>query len=248
MANSCPRVVCALFIFISLLFETHWAFTQPIDNDNHLVVSGEATEDVPADQATLNVNLTYSDEKDVTLVYEQHKAAREKLVGLLNELKVSAKDLQMLQLIVRKERDFSMMGGGMGPPVEKFKSYQRVSIKFNDLKQYAQVQQRLVSDGFSDMTSTFSVSNQQEIELRLSDKAVARAKEKADRLAKAISRSVKRVIRIGDLEENEPISGMRINLNNPYAVNFNGDPMRPAANIPQTFRFSTVVKIVFEMN
>ena len=237
-----------LFIFIGLLFQIHGTFAQPVDNDNHLVVSGEATEDVPADQATLNVNLTYSDEKDVTLVYEQHKAAREKLMGLLTELKVPTKDLQVLQLIVRKERDFSMMGGGMGPPVEKFKSYQRVSIKFNDLKQYERVQQRLVSDGFSDATSTFSVSNQREIELRLSEQAVARAKEKADRLAKAISRSVKRVVRIGDMEESEPISGIRINLNNPYLANFNGDPMRPAANIPQTFRFSAVVKIVFEMN
>lgn len=240
------RVLGILFVFISLFFQSYGVLAQP--TDNHLIVLGDATEEVSADQATLSINLTYSDEKDVTLVYEQHKAARERLIGLLNELKVPAKDLQLFQLIVRKERDFSMGGGGMGQSIDKFKSYQRANIKFNDLKQYAQVQQRLASDGFMDIASSFSVSNQREIELRLSDQAVARAKEKADRLAKAIARSIKRIVRIGDLEESEPIGFMRINLNNPMMNNYNGDAMRPAASVPQTFRFSAVVKVVFEMN
>ena len=224
------RVISALFVFVGLLFQPYGTLAQT--TDNHLIVSGDATEEVSADQATLNVNLTYSDEKDITLVYEQHKAGRERLLGLLNELKVSAKDIQIFQLIVRKERDFSMGGGGMGQAAEKFKSYQRMTIKFNDLKQYAQVQQRLASDGFTDMGSAFSVSNQRDIELRLVDQAVARAKEKAERLAKAISRSIKRIVRIGDLEESEPVSSMRIILNNPYAANYGGDVTRPAATIP----------------
>ena len=238
------RVLNLLFVLISLSFSTSEVLAQA--TDNHLTVVGDATEEVPADQAALTVNLSYSDEKDITLVYEQHKVGRERLVGLLTELKVPAKDLQFYQLLVRKERDYSMGGGGMGQAVEKFKGYQRVSIKFNDLKQYAQVQQRLASDGFNDMSSVFSVSNQRDIELRLYDQAVARAKEKADHLAKAVSRTIKRIVRIGDVEETEPIGFMRANMTN---INtYNVDAMRPVATIPQTFRYSSVVKIVFEMN
>jgi uncharacterized protein YggE len=216
--------------------------------DNHLIVLGEAVEEVPADQAMLTVNLSYTDEKDITLVYEQHKGARERLVAMLTELKVPTKDLHILQLLVRKERDYSMGGGGMGQPTEKFKGYQRVSVKFDDLKRYADVQQHLASNGFTDLTAAFSVSKQREIELRLFDQAVANAKEKADRLAKAISRTVKRIVRIGEAEENESVGNVRTTVFNPYMNNYMADPMRPVATIQQTFRSAAIVKVVYELN
>ncbi|SOD81121.1 SIMPL domain-containing protein [Spirosoma fluviale] len=236
----------ALSLFFCLFLGSLGSSAQ--STDNHLTVLGDASEEVPADQATLNVNLSYSDEKDITLVYEQHKTGRERLMALLTELRVPAKDIQLLQLMVRKERDFSMGGGGMGQPVEKFKGYQRIAIKFDDLKRYAQVQQRLASDGFIDLSSVFSVSNQREIELRLSDLAIAKAKEKAERMAKAISRTIKRVVRIGDIEETEAIGYVRANQNNIYMNSYTMDVNRPVSTIAQQFRLTTSVKVVFEMN
>ncbi|MCX6215979.1 SIMPL domain-containing protein [Spirosoma sp.] len=240
------HIIKAGLLVVSLFLGLSTGIAQ--STDNHLTVLGDAFEEVAADQGTLSVNLTYSDEKDITLVYEQHKAGRERLAALLNELKVPTKDIQILQLMVRKERDFSMGGGGMGQPVEKFKGFQRVAIKFDDLKRYALVQQRLASDGFMDLFSSFSVSNQRDIELRLSDVAVTRAKEKAERMAKAASRTIKRIVRMGDIEETEAIGYIRTNQNNIYMNAYNMEVNRPVATISQTFRITASVKVVFEMN
>ncbi|WP_338867998.1 SIMPL domain-containing protein [Spirosoma sp. SC4-14] len=235
---------CLLFTLMAVLAQPRLGLAQ--STENHLTVTGKVTEEVPADEAVLTITLTHSDDKDITLVYEQNKAAREQLIGILTQLKVPSKDIQIYQVQVRKERDYSM-GPGMGQSSEKLKSYQRIAIHFSDLTRYGQVQQRLAADGFTDLSSTFSVSNPKDIELRLTELAVANAKEKADRLAKSFSRSIKRMVRIGDIEETEPI-GFMLN-NNPYLNTvYTMDPMRQAAIVPQTFRYTAVVKVVFELN
>ena len=83
------------------------------------------------------------------------------------------------------------------------------------------------------------------------DRALARAQEKAAQLAKATSRSVKRVVRISDVGENEGFYGYRdINRNNPVqsGVNYDGDIIRQMATIPQVFRYAAAVKVEFELN
>lgn len=210
--------------------------------NNHLTVLGEASEEVMADQAVLYINLSFSDEKDITIVYEQHKVARERVLAMLTEAKVPAKDIQTQQLLVRKERDFSM-----GPSlVEKFKGYQRVTIKFEDLKRYADIQQHLASNGFTDLATIFSVSKQRDIELRLFEQAVANAQTKADRLAKAASRSIKGIVRLGDTDENESLFPVRNTTLLPYMTNYSTD--RPVNMVQQTFRLNSLVKVVYELN
>ena len=136
----------------------------------------------------------------------------------------------------------------MGPPAEKFRGYQRVVVKFDDLKRFAIVQQHLSSNGFTDLNTVFSTSKQRETELKLYDQAVARAREKADRLAKAASRSVKRVVRIGDIDENEPMTMLRASMANQYMISYNQDPMRTGSANAQLLRISALVKVVFEMD
>lgn len=214
--------------------------------DNRILVLGDALEEVLANQVTLNVNLSYSDERDSKLAYAEHQQARQQLTALLNQLKVPAQDIRVLQLLSRKGRDYQR-----GQPGERFTTYQRVLINFNDLTQYAQVQQALTANGFTDLTATFSVSNQREIESRLLDKALARAQEKAAQLAKATSRTIERVVRISDVGENEGFYGYRdINRNNPVQnpINYDGDAIRQMAFTPQLFRYAAAVKVEFELN
>lgn len=61
----------------------------------------------------------------------------------------------------------------------------------------------MAASDFTDMTASFSVSNQRNIELRLLDKAFVHAQEKASQLAKAMRRSIKQVVRVSDVSENE---------------------------------------------
>lgn len=235
--------IAILAVSIGLALFTPPSLAQTIEN--RLVLFGDAVEEVSADQATLSINLTFSDERDMKLVYEEHKKARQQLTDLLNQLKVPAKDVRFSQLLTRRGRD-----NYRGQPGERATSYQRVLVKFTDLNQFGEVQQALTINGFTDLTATFSVSNQREIELRLMDKAVARAQEKANQSAKATSRTVRRILRISDVGENEGFYSYRDNFRNNQAqpgIGYDNDALRQMASIPQTFRFSAVVRVDFEL-
>ena len=214
--------------------------------ENRLVLFGDAAEEVPADQATLQVNLSFSDERDMKLVYEEHRKAGQQLTDLLRQVKVPTKDIRFSQLLTRRGRD-----NYRGQPGERATSYQRVLIKFTDLNQLEVVQQALTTGGFTDLTATFSVSNQREIELQLMDKAIARAQAKANQAARATSRTIKRIVRISDVGENEGFYSYRENFrgNLPQnQISYDNDALRQMAVVPQTFRFSAVVRVDFELN
>ncbi|MBC8156323.1 MAG: SIMPL domain-containing protein [Bacteroidetes bacterium] len=224
------------------LFLRHSASAQQADN--RLIAMGDATMEVMADQAIMSINLSYGDDKDASLVYELHQISQQKLAGILKDLNVAGKDIVYAQLLTRKERDYSAANGG--GPQDRIKSFQQVSVVINDMKQFAAVQRRLMSDGLTDISTVFKVSNQPELENQLLARAIGRAREKADLMAKAVSRTVKRVIRLGDAEESEAINSRNLFGGNP-ALN----PPRYAVPLNQTtqlVRLTTVVKMVVELD
>ncbi|MBO0936466.1 SIMPL domain-containing protein [Fibrella sp. HMF5335] len=230
-------------IFIGSLLTLSPLAAQP--TDQRIFVLGDATEEVLADQATLNLNLSFSDERDVNVAFEEHQQARQQLTTLLTQQRVANQDIQFLQLLSRKGRDYQR-----GQQGERFTTYQRVLIKFADLTRFNQVQQALASNGYTDMTASFSVSDQRAIELRLLDKALARAQEKATQLAKATSRTIKRVVRVSDVGENEGFYAYR-DLNratqSQTVVNYDDNGIRQMAITPQLFRYGAAVKVEFEL-
>ncbi|GHB86279.1 hypothetical protein GCM10007390_47210 [Persicitalea jodogahamensis] len=214
--------------------------------ENRIVLFGDAAQEVPADEATLQVNLSFSDERDIKPVYGEHEKARLQLVDLLEQSKIPLKDIQFSQLLTRRGRD-----SYRGQPGERFTSYQRAMIKFTDLDRLREVQQTLTTGGFTDLTATFSVSNQRQIELDLMEKAIGRAKEKASQAAKATSRTIKRIVRVSDVGENEGFYSYRENFraNLPQnQVSYDNDALRQMMTIPQVFRFSALVRVDFELN
>lgn len=227
-------------LFLSLFF-TGLANAQ--SGDNRLITLGDAAMDVLADQVILTVNLSYGDDKDASLVYELHQLNQQKLAGTLKDLKIADKDIAYTQLLTRKERDFSINSGG--GTQDRVKSFQQVIVTISDLKQFAAVQRRLVSDGFTDVVPGFRLSNQQEFENQLLLKAIGRAREKAELMAKAVSRTVKRVIRLGDAEESEVF-----NIRNLFGGNAAANQPRYTAPLNQTtqlIRLTTQVKLVVEL-
>ncbi|WP_198045009.1 SIMPL domain-containing protein [Spirosoma montaniterrae] len=217
--------------------------SQPVDN--RILVLGDAFEDVPANQVTLTVNLSFSDERDVKLAFQEHQQAQQRLTSLLNQQKIPAQNIRFLEPLGRKGQTY--LRGQAG---DRFTTYQRVLLKFNDLSQFNQAQQLLTANGFTDLSAVFSVSNQREVENRLLDKALARAQEKATQLAKATQRSIKRVVRISDTSENEGFYAYRdqnrLNAQqNP--VNYDNDAFRQMAMVTQVFRYAVAVKVEFEL-
>lgn len=220
------------------------ASAQPVDN--RILVLGDAIEEVAANQATLNVNITFNDERDSKLAYQEHQEAKQRLLTLLGQQKISAQNIRFLQLLGRKGQSYQR--GGLG---ERFTTYQRVMIQLDNLTSFEQVQQALTAAGFTDLVASFSVSNLREVETRLLDKALARAQEKATQLAKATGRLIKRVVRISDVGENEGFYGYRdFNRNSPSQnmVNYDNDPFRQMAQVPQLFRYAAAVKVEYELS
>lgn len=231
------------FFSLSALFFSFTTFAQTAEN--RMLILGDATEEVVANQATLSIGLVFSNEREMQPAYGEHEQARQKLTALLAELKVPTQDIRFLPLMSRKGRDFQR-----GQPGDRFTTYQRVLVKFNDLDQHFRVQQALTTNGFTDLTSTFAVSNQKEIENRLMDRALARAREKANQLAKATSRTVGRVVRVSDVSENESISYFRDPSrygNNPNPGYYDEDSFRRMAATQQIFRLGAALKVEFEL-
>lgn len=229
--------VCLLFWFCLLVS----APGRAQQADNRLITTGDAGLDVAADQVVMTINLSYSDDKDASLVYELHQLNQQKLAGILKEFKVADKDIMYGQLLTRKEREFVMVGG----PQDRIKSFQPVTVTINDMNRFAAVQRRLVADGFTDVLANFRVSNQKELENQLLLNAIGRAREKADLMAKAIARTVKRVVRLGDAEETESGSLRSLLVGNP-SIN----PPRYATPLNQTtqlIHLSSQVKLVVEL-
>ncbi len=212
---------------------------------NRITVLGDAYEEVTANEVTVLVELSYDDDKDAQVAYQEHQDALQQLTTLLEDSKVAKGNIRFLPLQSRKGQNFRQ-----GQPAQQFTTYQQVLIDFNDLGQYDQVQRLLMTSGFSDLMTDFSVSNEREIEMRLMDEALARAKEKASRLAKASSRSIKRIVSMSDVGESENLYGYReYSRRNPYqqAVNYENDPVRQMKISPRVFKFAAAVKVVYEL-
>ena len=236
--------ICGLGILLFISVAGASAFAQPLDN--RILVLGDAFEEVAVNQATLNVNLSYNDERDSKLAYQEHQEAKQRLISLLSQQRIPAQNIRFLQLLSRKGQNYQR-----GGPGERFTTYQRVIIQFNNLAPFEQAQQALTAAGFTDLSASFSVSNPREVETRLLDKALARALEKATQLAKATGRSIKRVVRVSDTSENEGFYGYReVNRNGPSqnAVSYDNDSFRQMALVPQLFRYAAAVKVEYELS
>ncbi len=79
---------------LALLLISVVAFAQKVTPDNHIVVIGQASIDVPADQVRFNVNLISSDSSSIDKVYQEHQEQENKMVKLLKELQIPASDIR----------------------------------------------------------------------------------------------------------------------------------------------------------
>lgn len=165
--------------------------------DNRIVVLGEARIELPADQAIFHVELSATHPSDINKVYQQHKTQEAKLVQLLKELNIPAKNISYSLMSVDKSRDYETKEWTVT-------SSQRISFHIDSLKQYTFIQTRLIQEGFSEMNSEFTSSRKNSLEKPLLEQAVKAATEKATILAAAAGRQIKRVVKVADTEETDP--------------------------------------------
>ncbi len=236
----------ALLLHIGSFAQTPAVLPSP---DNRIVLLGEATLNLPADRVVLTVNLTARDSLTVQRAYDKHKRLETKLVQFLKQAALPDSAVRYQLFNVRQEMEYT------GPGRRQVGAYitnQQVTLTLTNVKQYAEFLVKLIGAGFTDVNAGFTASKADDFQGKLLENAVAAARRKAEVLASASNRRIKRVSKVMDTEETDPVFGQAVRPMFAAAeANFKrgaGDATsNDLTNIPQTIRLATQVKVVFEL-
>jgi uncharacterized protein len=243
-----------LFAFVMLfgLSTMTQAQTQTTTPDlpiNRVVVLGDATLELPADQVRVQVNLRFTDPTDAKKAYEGHRAAEKRLVQLLKDFKIDDKDIVYSLLNVHKNVD---LYGPDGRRREEVATDQQIIFKLNDLKRYPELQLTLIGGGFNNFSASFSSTKEDDNKNKVLEKAIEVARGKAETMAKASGRTLGGVLSVRDTEETDPALGRRY----PVATAFATESLRAGKSaadsgnlfeFPQKIVIPAQVKVTFEL-
>ncbi len=111
------------------------------------------------------------------------------------------------------------------------------------------MQSKLIKGGFTSFRSDFTASEIEKYRTEGIEKAVASARSKAEVMAKAANRQIKRVVKVADTEDNDP--GFRNFRQSDGPLNeivVRGQSvMANLMEFPQTIAVQAQVKVVFEL-
>lgn len=181
-----------LVSLILLLFATVNIVAQ-----NTITVDATGEVAVPADLVQLQINIRVTDETPAG-VFEEHKRQEEFLAGLIREHGLDDENLrfQPMNIGARQTRDG-----------REYQSHQTVNLKLEDFTLFEEIQVLLIENGFENFSGRFNSTEMDSGENEALDLAIASAKDKAERIAanigkslgevKSIEHTVQRVFRDG---------------------------------------------------
>lgn len=223
-------------LIITFLFLANVVSGQIIAPDNRIIVLGEASIEMPADQVTFSIRLVSTDSLSLDHVYDKHQKLEANIHNLLNELKIPSKNISFSLLSVSKEYNYETKE-------EYFMASQHVTFTLDSVKLVPKIQTQLIRGGFSQFGSSFTSTEMEKHKKELLEKAVFVAKEKATALANAADRKIKRIVKISDTDESDYMFHNYTGDN--YAVGAAGGGN--LTEIPQTVSISTTIKVIFEL-
>ncbi|WP_165372080.1 SIMPL domain-containing protein [Emticicia agri] len=225
---------------ILLLLLPFWTFGQSYYPDNRIIVVGEASIDIPADNVVFNIQLKFTDSTDIKVAYSKHKNAENLLVNFLKENGVPNKNITYTPISVGKAMVYNT-----GKRDIEFGTLQSVSVRLEDVKKYAEFMMKLISAGFTDVNVSFTSSKENDFQDVLIQKAIEVAGKKAEAMAKASKRAIKKILKVSDTGETDSTFIYR------DANNFNDMSDMASENniteIPRTINKRYRVKVVFAL-
>ncbi|MFC6998644.1 SIMPL domain-containing protein [Rufibacter roseus] len=234
------------YVFLLLSLISFSVSAQVISPENRIVVLGEASVEAPADQVQFSITLHTRDSLSLDSVYIKHKRLENKVVRILKELNIPSNKISYTLFAVGKRPDYDR---GDEKVVWYFEGTQDVSFTVDSIMTYSAIQDKLIREGVITFSSNFKSSKEQEIKKEVLTKAVEAAKAKAETLATAANRKLKRIVKVADADESDPVfrNYSRVEVAD-YAIS------APATmeggsliEIPQSVSVSATVKVVFEL-
>lgn len=223
------------FAFVSLLLLSPMLFAQKLEEKIH--ITGEAEIEIPADQVLLTVHLQYKDYENVQTAFNAHKAAEQKLVKLVKDLKISGSDVQYSLISFSRQQEYTATSSLR----EYFVTTQTVNILLKDLKSYPDILIKLVNSGFTNVSTGFTSSKGKDFPEELLTKAVEQARKKAEVIAKASGRKLGKVTYVGDAAKSDPI--FRAEMTYAKVADSGGF----ISEYPQTIKKSLSLEVIFEL-
>jgi uncharacterized protein YggE len=214
---------------------------QTISPDNRIVVLGEATIEIPADRVKFNVELKFDDSTNIKRTYKRHKEAESKLVSYLKELNVPTKNINYSLINIGKSNNYN---SATNTSTELFGTNQTVFVTIDDVKQYADLMMKLITAGFTDVSTSFGSSKENDFQQTLIEKAIEAAQKKALVMAKTVNREILNVVKVSDTEESDPTFG---GYGNSYVAAMAAGAENSIIEIPQTITKRMTVKVVFAL-
>lgn len=233
-------------MFLSLLLTVFlirsYSVSQQLNDSDRIVVIGSATIEVPADRVVINIQLSFMDKTDSKKAYDQHKEAEAQLVEFFRDFHIPDSVITYSLLSLNREQDYSRQ-----QQEQVFRTHQTVKILLTDISTYSAFELALISKGFVNLAESYESSKSSSAEKEAIQKSVKQARAKADLIAEAAGRKIKKVVKISDTEETEP---MIARYYEPYAraVNFQTASSQGSLSaIPQIILVSKQVKAVYEL-
>lgn len=224
-------------LIIVLLLTTKIAAGQVISPDNRIVVLGQASIEVPANQVTFSVSLLSADTISLDKVYEDHRKLEAKIYTLLKELRIPSKDISYSMFSVGKQYNYDTK-------ISYFMGQQHVTFTMDSIQLVPKVQAALIRGGFSQFSSDFTSTELERSKKELLEKAVVVAKEKANILASASNRKIKKIIKIADTDDSDYTFSNYFGDSYAVGASAGGEAL---TEIPQTVSISTTLKVTFEL-
>ncbi|RFS17602.1 SIMPL domain-containing protein [Emticicia sp. C21] len=227
---------------ILLLLLPFLAFSQTIYPDNRIIVLGEASVDIPADKVVFSIQLKFTDSTDIKVAYAKHKNAESSLVNFLKDANVPNKNITYTLISVGREISYDRE---TNKEQVEFGTHQSVSVTIEDVKKYAEFMMKLISAGFTDVHASFTSSKANDFEDVLIQKAIEIARKKAEAMAKASNREIKKIVKVSDTEESDYTFSYTDTMNFSTVAAVGSDIN--ITEIPQTISKSYKVKVVFAL-
>lgn len=227
-----------IFFVLSFILLMSDVYSQEKDKDQ-IVVIGSATLEVPADIIKIRITLSFRDRVDAKTAYKQHKDAEEKLLELLKEENFHDSLITYSLLSVSTSHDPRI------DPPQYYTTNQTVAITISNFSEYPSIHLLLIENGFTNFSQSFESTKSFEAMEEAIQLAVRQATHKAELMAGAAGRKIKKISKISDTEEREPtISsyyGFMIQRN---TTDIN---ITSLSDIRQTIQIQKQVKAVFDL-
>ncbi|GAB2622639.1 hypothetical protein GCM10027035_18060 [Emticicia sediminis] len=187
-------------LILVLVILSYSALGQVIAPDNRIVVLGEASMEIPADRVVFNITLRFNDSINIQAAYSKHKIAENKLLEFLKTNNIPNKNVSYTLISVGRELEFDEE---TRKRLLRFGTNQNISVTVEDVKKYAEFMMKLISAGFTEVSTSFTSSQENEFREILITKAIETARKKANVMAKASNRVIYRILKVSDTDESD---------------------------------------------